>query len=275
MSLASEMKKTSTNKVSELFCSGDLKEALFQALEQVKLQPEDEFSRVQLVELLCVNGEYERADNQLNTLMTLKPELSLTLAIWRQLIFSAQMREDVFALKAKPELIGEPTESIANALEMLIAIKDKDSARVATLLEESNTAADKNVFILNDQKSAIIRDLDDVTANLLEVMGTNGKYFWIDFSQIVEVKIDKPTRIIELLWRKAKLISTSGSEGEVYIPAIYPVKDDEAAALGRKTEWLEQNGLYRGIGLRAWLFGDDELSINEYGAINLKNTIHN
>lgn len=258
----------------EYFQQGELDLALAAAADQVKRAPDDEGNRILFVELLCISGEFERADSQLNALMTLKPDLGLAVATWRQLVHAAQIRADVFALKAKPELIDEPTASITVALDLLVALGEKDDKRVTQLTEKIDSNNEYNQFSMDGQAPLILRDLDDITANIFEVLGTNGKYFWVDLAQIVEIELLKPERILDVLWRKANIVLTNGTEGEVYIPAIYPTLDDHAAALGRKTEWQEITGLYRGIGLRSWLLGDDELSINDHQSIVLKNNAH-
>lgn len=258
----------------EYFQQGNLEFALAAAAEQVKQSPDDEGLRILFVELLCISGEFERADSQLNALMTLKPDLGLAVATWRQVVHAAQVRADVFSLKAKPELIEEASPSIKTALDLLVALGEKDEKRVAELSDTIDTLAKDNLFSINNEAPAILRDLDDVTANIFEVLGTNGKYFWVDFSQIVEIELQKPERVLDVLWRKANIVLTNGTEGEVYIPAVYPTLGDDAAALGRKTEWQESYGLYRGIGLRAWLAGDEELSINDQASLLLKNSAH-
>jgi len=273
MSISSKKLKGKLS-AEEYFQQGELGLALAAAAEQVKQSPDDEGNRILFVELLCISGEFERADSQLNALMTLKPDLGLAVATWRQVVHAAQIRADVFALKAKPELIEEPTASITVALDLLVALGEKDEKRVSDLTVEIDSHNKENRFFMNNQSPLILRDLDDVTANIFEVLGTNGKYFWIDLAQIVEVELLKPERILDVLWRKANIILTNGTEGEVYIPAIYPTLDDDAAALGRKTEWKETAGLYRGVGLRSWLLGDDELSINDQQSVSLKNSTH-
>ncbi len=263
----------SSLSAEEYFQQGNLELALSAAADQVKKAPNDEQARTFFVELLCVKGDFERADSQLTALMTLKPDLALAVATWRQLIHAAQVREDVYSLKAKPDVIEEPTSSIKIALEILVALNEKDEERLASLVASIDESQQANQYWVNDGPAMMLRDLDDVTANIFEVLGTNGKYFWVDFSQVVEIELIKPTRILEVLWRKANIVLTNGTEGEVYIPSIYPKAGTEAAALGRETDWVETCSLYQGMGLRTWLLGDDELAIND--VVSLKSVANN
>jgi len=262
------------SKTEELFKEGQLLLAVKSAAEQVQQNPADEHVRVLYVELLCVNGEFEKADQQLKALMSLSPELGLAMATWRQLVHAAQIRQDVFELKAKPELIEAATPSIAHALDLLLAISENDLSKINQCLESINQQTDLNQFSINQQQPEALRDLDDTMANIFEVLGSNGKYFWVDFSQVVELEILKPTRILEVLWRKANIVLTNGTEGEVYIPANYPLKGDESASLGRETQWQENGSAYCGIGLRSWLLGDNEISINADTDLMFKNMAH-
>ncbi|MGH1485299.1 MAG: type VI secretion system accessory protein TagJ [Cellvibrionaceae bacterium] len=262
----------SSLSAEEYFQQGKLDLAMSAAAEQVRDNPDDEQVRTFFVELLCVKGEYERADAQLNALMTLKPDLALAVATWRQLIHAAQIRSDVYQLKAKPEVIDTPTDSIKNALDILVALDEKDEDRISQLVENIDDDKKVSQFLVNNDGPALLRDLDDITANIFELLGTNGKYFWVDFSQVVEIEFSKPTRILDVLWRKANIVLTNGTEGEVYLPTTYPMLSDDDAALGKKTEWQQSFSLYQGIGLKTWLYGDNELTINEIDS--LKNMAH-
>jgi type VI secretion system protein ImpE len=253
----------SINKAQGYLKQNDLQSALSAAAEKVKVSPSDEFVRIFFIELLCVNGELERADSQLTALMALKPDLALAISTWRQLIHSAQIRKDVFELKATPELVGEPTPAIKNSLDILVALQEKNEERLASLVESIDHSNTKNQFLLNDHATAELRNLDDIFANIFEVLGTNGKYFWIDFSQVVEMEFAEPTRLLDVIWRKLNITLHNGSEGEVYMPAIYPLVGDDETKLGRKTEWSQQFSLYQGLGLKTWLFGESELTVND------------
>jgi len=206
--------------------------------------------------------------------MSIKPDLGLALATWRQLVHAAQVRQDVFQLKAKPELIEEATPFITLSLDMILALHENDVDRINTCTEAINSQTNLSQFLVNDDNANFLRDLDDTTAYLFEVLGTNGKYFWIDFSQVVELEIFKPERLLDVLWRKANIVLTNGTEGEVYLPAIYPTIDDELTAFGRKTEWQTKGSAYRGVGLRTWLLGESDISINDQPSWVFKNNAY-
>jgi type VI secretion system protein ImpE len=65
-----------------------------------------------------------------------------------------------------------------------------------------------------------------------------------------------------------------GTAGEVYLPAMY-VSDgrdkEDDLRLCRRTEWIEDQGApVRGIGLRMFLVGDDDVPIHELGCVKFR-----
>lgn len=247
--------------------SGQLHTAITEALSEVKDQPSSLDHRVFLSELLCFSQDFERADKQLHIATTLDNKTALTLSIWRQLIRAAQIRFDVYHQNGTPELIDEPTEETSRGLSNLLARNTQQGD--ITLSPER-----KQSYVINGKTVDQWRDLDDLTGYSLEVLASNGKYFWVDMSQVAELSFHAPERPLDLLWRKASILLTKGSEGEVFIPTIYPYtpKDDNALMLGRETDWAEAKSHIEGHGLRTWLVGDEALPIMEIESIVLNQT---
>ncbi len=257
----------SLEKAQQYFEENDIDSAISTIQSVLRDAPENEDYRVFLIEMLCVNGDLEKADMHLSILMSTKPDLALTVSMWRQLVLAAQTRVDVFSLKAKPELIDEPTPSVQNALNSLIAMKDKDQDLLKSLNADTEKQLSQTSYSINESADHCLRDLDDVNATVFELLGTNGKYLWVDYSQVVEITFHKPTRILELLWRKVTIVLSNGSEGEAFMPATYPASDDCEAKKGLKTDWVNQQDFFQGIGLRTWLIGDVEMTINEMSSL--------
>jgi len=251
---------------ADLYLEGKLSEAITAISEEIRDEPNSPSKRAFLVELLCFAGDFERADKQLNTLVSLDAKAALTASTWRQLVCAAQTRRDVFESACVPELIDAPTPGIQRALSLLVALREENTSEIKKLtktIDVESKVENKNTLLINQQVVGDWRDLDDLHAGILEVLASNGKYFWVDFSQVVELNFSPPERPIDLLWRKATLMMTNGSEGEVFIPALYPSRndDDDATKLARKTEWQDESGLIRGRGLRTWLVADEALTI--------------
>jgi len=250
----------------EYYQEGNLTAAIEAIADEIRNEPNNANKRAFLVELLCFQGDFERADKQLNTLVTLETQAALMVGTWRQLIRAAQLRQDVYDSGCIPDVIEVPTPAIENALALSVALRDDKATDITALIAGIDEKAVAAQYRINDNNVQDWRDLDDMNASILEVLASNGKYFWVDFSQVVELQFSAPERPLDLLWRKANITLTNGTEGEVFIPAMYPLAEDsdDATKLGRKTQWVEHNGLVRGQGLRTWLVGDEALSIMEF-----------
>src|SRR5439155_24520554 len=106
-----------------------------------------------------------------------------------------------------------------------------------------------------------LRDLDDLTAPVFEVLTSNGKYYWVPVERVERVEFRPPARPRDLLWQRAHMVVRGGPDGEVYLPTLYAgshAEADENLALGRATDWRGGNGEpTRGVGQRNLLVGDD------------------
>ena len=84
----------------------------------------------------------------------------------------------------------------------------------------------------------------------------NGRYFWLPFNAIAEIRFRAPASVTDLVWRHALVRLTDGTEQVCQIPARYPFAADasDAVKLGRTTDWhpLDTDGtLYEGRGQKA------------------------
>ena len=262
-----------TTAPMDLYRAGELDEAVTRCLELVKSHPADSSLRFQLAELACVAGDLERADRQLETVSNQDPQASVGAALLRQLVRAELARRDCFTQGRVPELIGEPTPALKSRLRALTLIRAGDVAEAASVIAEADAAAGPRSLTVNGNEVTQLRDLDDLLAPVLEVHTSTGKYFWIDWDQIVAMEVQPPQRPFDLLWRQATLSIESGPDGEVYLPAIYPEPaatgaPDASLRLGRSTDWVElEAGLVRGRGQKMLLVGDQDLPFMELASI--------
>ena len=108
-----------------------------------------------------------------------------------------------------------------------------------------------------------MRDLDDRTADVLELLTPTGKYVWAPWSQVVSLTLRPLERPRERVWRPAELELRGAPSGVVYLPMIYPAPAEamtDALRLGRETEWVDRAGLTCGLGQRCLLVGEEMLS---------------
>lgn len=250
-------------KASQCYKNGDIETAIQLLKQQVKQSPSDLQARVFLSELLCLNGDLLKADGQLQSLVVTAPDMMLLVSNWRQLISAAYVREAVYRREATPTLIADATPGIKSAMAKLLSNQNEAGAD-----SQAQKSKDKGLLLVNGEPSEVLLDLDELQGPVLEFLGTNGDYFWIDISQVVSLICHKPERPLDLLWRKCELVTTTGSEGVVFMPAIYPLESsDMQCKLGRATDWRELDGLQRGMGLREFLVGDQFLNVHDLESI--------
>ena len=257
---------------SELFAAGDLTAAVVALTEQVKRNPTDQNSRGLLAELLCLAGELERADKQLEVLSNQDPEAAPALAVFRQVIRAELARSEFYEAGRVPEFLGAPSAPLKKHLEASILLREGKDAEAAQLLGEAEEARSHPAGVCNDTAFDDFRDLDDLNACYLEVLTSTGKYYWVPIENVESIEFHPPERPRDLLWRRALMNVADGPEGEVFIPAIYAdpkgVGTDQSR-LGRSTDWVQQeDSPVLGIGQRTFLVGEAAIPIMELKSVS-------
>src|SRR5438045_3833448 len=103
----------------ELLHQGDPEAAMVALQEQVRAKPNDVRSRVFLFQLLCVLGQWDRAKNQLKVLAELDDAQLAMVNLYGPALSCEQLREEVFAGKRTPLVLGEPLPWLALLIEAL------------------------------------------------------------------------------------------------------------------------------------------------------------
>ncbi|WP_182870511.1 type VI secretion system accessory protein TagJ [Rhodopirellula sp. JC639] len=258
----------------ELYEAGRLSEAVDASLAMVKSKPADVGLRFQLAELSCIAGNLDRADKQLDTVSNQDAQAAIGAALLRQLVRAELARRECFYKGRVPEFLGEPSDKLKAHLQALTLYRSGDVPGAAAALQPLVETANLNQPVqVNDNQVDDIRDLDDLLSPVLEVHTTTGKYFWVDWNQILDLEIHPPKRPFDLLWRQASLSIESGPDGEVYLPVIYlePEEDgstDPNLQLGRGTDWADSGqGIVRGRGQKMLLVGDQDMPMLELQSI--------
>lgn len=200
----------------QLFKAGKLSEAISALVAQLRDNPADSKSRTFLFELLCFNGEYDRAEKQLNTLEEEGSKDSfLGTLLYKAALHAERLRDEMFEQKSYPKQVV-------------------------------NGVAATNVSgKLNGKEFQTLSDADPRIGDKLEVFA-GGDYLWIAFHDVATLRFQAPQRLRDLLWAPAKLLTGpsfhSRDLGEILIPAVAPLSwqhPDEEIRLGRISEWCE------------------------------------
>ena len=257
----------SVTKATDLFTSGDLEGAITALTEAVRKNPTDQETRGLLAEFLCIAGDLERADKQLDALGNQDAGSAPGLALFRQVVRAELARRECHQKGRVPEFIGAPTPLLEKHLEASVYIRDGEMRKAADLLAEAEADRPQPKGVCNGTPFDDFRDLDDRTACFLEVLTTTGSYYWIPLQAVVSLECSPPRRPRDLIWRRTQLSVRDGPDGEVFLPAVYANQSDaitDQTRLGRMTDWSGGDGApVLGVGQRTFLAGDVAIPIME------------
>ena len=257
----------------ELYQAGKLNDAVASLIELVKKNPMDQQSRGLLCEFMIVQGQFERADKQLDLLAHQSPEQLMGISLFRQLIRAVQAREQFFSEGRVPEVLLEPDEHMQQYFQASIALREHNFQEAQRILSVAEEQRNQLSGVCNGEAFNDFRDADDGTAAIFEVLTSTGKYYWVPIEFVKNIIFHKPERPLDLLWRRATFeTKVEHAEGDVYIPTTYFCDDasqlSEDYRLGRKTDWLgAEDEPVRGIGQRLYLVGDEALSIMDFNEL--------
>ena len=251
---------------------GDVTKALEEVQAQVRAEPSDARHRVFLFQLLCIAGQWDRALTQLNVAGEMDAGNLGMVQVYREALASEALRVEVFAGHKTPLIFGDPEQWIALLLEALKLsasgeITQSQEMRAAALEEAPATAGS-----LNGKAFDWIADADPRIGPNLEAI-INGRYFWVPFHRIAEIRIEEPEDLRDLVWVMAELRWQNGGEAVALLPARYSGSEssnDPRIQLGRRTEWQDQgHDLFAGLGQRTLITDQDECSLLEVRNIAL------
>lgn len=220
----------------ELFQAGKLNEAVQALGAEVRDHPTDVRRRTFLFELLCLQGEYDRAQKHLNILADATPESKMGAVLYMSALHAERVRHETFLKKDFPAAAAIPNERGGS---------------------------------LNGKPFTSFEDADPRVGARLELFAA-GAYLWIPLAHIESIETEPPTRLRDLLWLPA-LVRTGpsfkGMElGEVLMPVVAPFsskRPDDSIRLGRSTEFAEDDGLVVPFGQRVFDVDGEEVPILE------------
>jgi type VI secretion system protein ImpE len=252
---------------TEYFQAGDLNEAISVLNDEIKRNPADVQKRSLLCEFLCFAGNLDRADTQLDAIskqdVTTLPGVSL----FRHLLRAEQARQQFFTEGRLPEFLDEPSAVLQLHLQASICIREGNIGEAAQFLAQAEEQRVKVSGICGEAPFDDLRDLDDITAPVFEILTSTGKYYWIPMDRVISIEFEPPKRPRDLLWRQADVQVRNGPDGQVYFPTLYAgtsAVDDKQLRLGRATEWNGNEGEpMRGVGQKTFLVGEEDRTILE------------
>lgn len=219
-----------------LFKEGKLGEAISSLQEELRSDPQDVLRRTFLFELLCFQGQFDRAQKQLEVIESADPASYLGTTWFRQVLRCEIDRQEMFRKSDIPVRL------------------ETDVAGPGTL---------------NGEPFKTITDADPRIGPRLEMIA-GGRYVWIPFSELAAVRISPPKFLRDLYWAPAEVESVAteaGEPNEALLPAMTALSwqnADEMVRLGRLTEWTElDTGEETPTGQKLLLVDDEEFPLLE------------
>ncbi len=259
-----------TSAIDAALADERLDEAIALVTARLRASPADPDARLLLAELLCLAGEFERADKQLTILAEQDDARPVRIASLRHLLRAATARDAWYLQGAVPALLAAPTPLQRAAMALSVAMRDGGPDAIAAALAEAEALRP----VLNGEADGAafsgLREADDRSAWFLDVFSQDGGYLWVEWSRVATLRFaGPPRRPIDLLWREARLVLHDGTEADIVVPAQYVAADATAAQrLARATDWEEgPGGVVSGRGQRVWLVGDEPRDLLSLGQL--------
>lgn len=243
---------------------GDVDAARAALQERIRAEPASAELRVFLFQLLCVSGEWDRALTQLSVAGELDAGTLGMVETYREAVNSESLRAQVFSGSRMPLIFGDPERWVALLLEALKLTGTGEVARGQTLREEAFEAAPALPGTINGTPFQWLADADPRLGPVIEAL-VNGRYYWIPFACIAELRIEEPEDLRDVVWMPAEFRWTNGGEAVGLIPTRYPGSErheDAGIRLGRRTQWQDLGAdLYAGLGQRMLATDAEEYSL--------------
>src|SRR6266566_66661 len=259
-------------EASDFLRQGKLNEALEALQNQIRSDPSNAKLRVFLFQLLCVMGRWDRALTQLSVAAEIDAKTLLMKEVCQQAIQCEALRKEIFAGKKMPLVFGEPQEWVGWMIQANQQSAQGQHREAQALRDKALESAPAVAGRINADGFDWVADADPRMGPILEAI-IEGRYFWIPFSNINQIKIDKPEDLRDVIWAPANFVWSNGGTAVGFIPARYCGSDeaeDDLIRLGRRTDWIEKGpGFAVPVGQRLFATNEAEYPILEVRALTL------
>lgn len=252
--------------LTTLLKTASLSELLAGASASVKARPDDNGCRHALIGLYCLDGQWEKALMQLQTLALLDNAQQKQSELYKNLILSELIREEVLAGKRVPNLFTGPVPEWMTLLQQANkAQAEHATAHAETLRQQAFALAPESAGSGEiTGEFGWIADSDGRIGPACEFISAGG-YRQVPFSSLQLLNVRRPRTLFDLIWTPAH-IKIDGQFHYGYVPARYPLTAEAAQheKLGLRTEWRQVSAtLTTGTGRKVVLTDSREFSLLE------------
>jgi len=249
---------------------------------QIRRQPADADLRAQLFQLMVVQGDWERASEQLKLSAQLNAQAQPTAILYEQAIAAERQRERVLSGQEQPAAFGEAPAWFADLWGALSC--DADAPEQALQLRErafeAAEAGAGTLTVAADDASATFEWISDGDSRLGPVFEfiSGGRYGWLPFAGLRAVRLLPPEGLCDVVWAQAEVTLEDGRTQYGLVPARYPALAGQAFAdlpdgvkLGRMTDWQPLQGeTYAGVGQKMWMTDQGEYALLDIRSVEMR-----
>ncbi|MGR4988191.1 type VI secretion system accessory protein TagJ [Vibrio rotiferianus] len=255
----------------DLLAQSDLDSTLNVITDSIKDAPKDADLRSIFIELLCVKGDYERADEQLMQSIKLFPEYLAGASQLRHLVKAAQARADFASGAASAQILGTSEQMTKSQVDLNLAFTKSSYEQALALSREIELGRTIKRFVVNGTEKSDVRDIDDRLGGYIELFSSKGNYFLVPISNVVYLELKPAKTILENIWRPIEFEIEGLGEGEAHMPLTYIDSETNSQKLARETDWKPfGEEVFVGQGQKCFLAGDDLLPICDLRTLELQ-----
>ena len=252
----------------ELFHEARLNEALESQRAVVAARPDDMAERLLWCELLAFTGDRDAVRRELAELRDVPPDVRAYCDEWRSLLTADEARHR----GERPAFLSDLLRHVFERLRGLDCLRAGREAEALDLLDEADGAAGYVEGHVDGRPFEGWKDADDLLGPVLEVF-QGDRYVWLPMDQVRKLRLDEGDQLRDLLYRPATVWLRDASEWDVLIPGLYvgtAGHPEEGIRTGAGVDWVERDGVMRGLGGRTFLFGEEELSLCEFRQVEIR-----
>jgi type VI secretion system protein ImpE len=240
--------------------SGRIRETRTLLAQALRTTPNDLQARMFLFQLLCIEGQWDKARTHLRALVQVSPEAQMLSTAYGQVIDAETARAEAMIGQTDAPLLAG---SEAWALDLSTALRADATGRFAEgdyLRNRAFEAAPDVAGEVDGRAFEFLFDGDARFGPCFEAM-VAGRWGLIPFCSVREIVSPGPVDLRDLVWLPVEIALLDGRTLAALLPARYPGTEQETDAdllLGRRTDWREQDERTHGVGQRIWTLSDGQ-----------------
>lgn len=250
--------------LNELLKTHSLAEIQADVIATLKSKPTDTEARELLFKLYSLDGLWEKALSQLTTLVQFAPDMAKRADLYKNLILSEKLREEVLAGTRSPGTLGDDLPEWVGLMQQANQLLHQGEHQQSDAVREQafSQAPEISGETSCGTRFAWIADSDGRVGPACEFISAGG-YRWVPFADIQLMTVSKPKSITELIWAPAQ-VTVKDKIWYGYVPARYPLAADADSdtKLGRKTQWDQPSeSIYIASGRKMFMTNQDEFAL--------------